>query len=225
MSRIADSQQMWFWWSRYRAVNTCQISMRPNLEEATARFFVVLPDVFTGSTQLRRNFPLAETWCDCEWTHRNRRPLAICRRLWKYSLALHVGEIPLAAFPLWFRIIYEGSSGGKGYPPQVSISLYDISWMAAEQQFLNVFTARQNPSGWGDKCQKTHIWAEYKGSKALSQGKSRWRGSKEHRRKTEAHWEQKYGDRLFGNVFCINVFRYWCEGQVLESYDWVKEWR
>lgn len=225
MSRIADSQQMWFLWLCYEAVNTCQISMRPNLEEATARFlwscqmFSRVPHSW-GETSL-----VAETWCDCEWTHSNRRPLAICRRLWKYSLALHVREIPLTAFPLWFSIIYEGSSGGKGYPPQVSISLYDISWLAAEQQFWNVFTARQNPSGWGDKCQKTHIWAEYKGSKPLSQGKSHWQGSKEHRRKTEAHWEQKYGDRLFGNVFCINVFRYWCEGQVLESYDWVKEWQ
>lgn len=117
MSRIADSQQMWFLWLCYEAVNTCQISMRPNLEEAAGRFlwscqmFSRVPHSW-GETSL-----VAETWCDCKWTHSNRRPLAICRRLWKYLLALHVREIPLAAFPLWFSIIYEGSSGGKGYPP------------------------------------------------------------------------------------------------------------
>lgn len=118
---------------------------------------------------------LTETWCDWEWTHCKCRPLAISRHLWKCSLALHDREFPLAPFPLWFSIIYECSSSGKGCPPpphlQVSISLYDISWLAAEQQFWNVFTARQNPSGWEDKCQKTHIWAEYK---PPSEGKSHW---------------------------------------------------
>lgn len=69
---------------------------------------------------------IAETWCDCEWTRCKCRPLAICRHLWKCSLALHDREFPLAAFPLWFSIIYEGSSGGKGYPPGFYQSIWHL---------------------------------------------------------------------------------------------------
>lgn len=77
---------------------------------------------------------LTETWCDCEWTHCKCRPLAISRHLWKCSLALHDREFPLAPFPLWFSIIYECSSSGKGcHPPTptsrfLSVYMTSLGW-------------------------------------------------------------------------------------------------
>lgn len=213
MSRIADNQKIRFLWLCYEAVNMsgfgCQISTKFGRSNC---LFLWLCQMLSAEETSH----ITECWCDCEWTHCKYKPLAIGKHLWKCSLALHDREFPLAAFPFWFSIIYECSSGENGCASQVSISIYDISWLAAEQQFWNVFTARQTSSGWEDKCQKTHIWAEYKGRKPLSEGKSHWQWSRHHRKMTEAHREQKNGDRLFGNAFCINVTRYWCEGQVLE---------
>lgn len=162
MSRIADNQKIRFLWLCYEAVNTsgfgCQISTKFGRSNC---LFLWLCQMLSAEETSH----ITECWCDCEWTHCKYRPLAIGKHLWKCSLALHDREFPLAAFPFWFSIIYECSSGENGCASQVSISLYDMSWLAAEQQFWNVFTARQTSSGWEDKCQKTHIWAEYKGRK------------------------------------------------------------
>lgn len=219
MRRIADNQSMWFLVLHYEAVNTRQISTRPTTEGTTSLFlwlcqmFSWVPHGWGESSHLTR------TWCPTHVTASGRAVSADVQpsagallHLWKCSLAFHNREFPLLLFPLWFSVIYEHSSGRKGYPPQVSISLHDISWLAAEQQFWNVFTARQNPSGREEKCQKTHIRGGYKGGQASRWGKesltlkSRVQ-EKEHRALGAKEWGQ-----MFENVLHKNAGRYWGEG-------------
>lgn len=56
MCRIADNQQMCFLWLCYEAKKKSAKYQCDQIRKKRLLVFVVVPDAFMGSTQLRRNF-------------------------------------------------------------------------------------------------------------------------------------------------------------------------
>lgn len=124
-------------------------------------------------------------WCFCVQIQWELGLLTISRKTLT-SPTMFIGfslwGVSYAAFPLWFGIIYELSSGRKrAISPRSTPSVHDVSWLAAASQIWNTLTARENPSKCEGKCLKTQIRGVKKGSRTVSMGTNHLGETKRHR--------------------------------------------